>query len=59
MQPFERYQCVQCGAHNPPRRDFCGVCGAPELVPVPGPPLITRRGSDVKGPARTPPPGRR
>jgi hypothetical protein len=58
-QPFERYQCAKCGAHNPPRRDYCVVCGAPDLRPVPGPPLFTRRLTDVKDPRRTPPPERR
>ena len=59
-QPFERYQCAQCGANNPPRRDYCVVCGAPELHPVPGPPLFTRRmARDLKNPRRTPPPERR
>jgi len=38
-QAFARYQCLRCGAHNPPRRDYCGVCGASELRPLPGPPL--------------------
>jgi ribosomal protein L40E len=45
LQPFERYECVACGAHNPPRDPpYCTVCGSEELRPVEGPPLITRAG---------------
>jgi ribosomal protein L40E len=52
-QPFQRFQCSECGAHNPPRGDhpYCSVCGSTELVPVEGPPLITRPES-VRLPSR-------
>jgi len=53
-QPFERYQCLRCGAHNPRReRPYCSVCGGRQLTPVPGPPLITRPAQ-----RRNPPPER-
>ena len=59
-QPFERYRCLQCGAHNPPRdRPYCSVCGSRELALMPGPPLITRPDQRVKDSSETPPPGRR
>jgi len=48
-QPFERYQCQHCGAHNPRReRPYCSVCGSRDLVPLPGPPLITRPEQSVR-----------
>jgi ribosomal protein L40E len=54
-QPFQRYQCLQCGAHNPPRdRPYCSVCGSRELTPLAGPPLAGRPSGDGVSPPRQP-----